>query len=97
MDKSIVRVHTISRDGLEVKLQGSFSVDCHIGEKEMVSGHLTTQDYEGGKGLHYAVLRIGKISIFTPSGADPTRDFLITLRDEINKIEQEIPVVEVAT
>ena len=96
MDKSIVRVHTISRDGLEVKLQGSFSVDCHIGEKEMVSGHLTTQDYEGGKGLHYAVLRIGKISIFTPSGAGPTRDFLVALRDEIDRIEQEIPVVEVA-
>jgi len=97
MDKSIVRVHTISRDGLEVKLQGSFSVDCHIGEKEMVSGHLTTQDYEGGKGLHYAVLRIGKISIFTPSGAGPTRDFLVALRDEIDRIEQEIPVVEVVT
>ena len=97
MDKSIVRVHTISRDGLEVKLQGSFSVDCHIGEKEMVSGHLTTQDYEGGKGLHYAVLRIGKISIFTPSGASPTRAFLVALRDEINRIEQEIPVEEVVT
>ena len=97
MDKSIVRVHTISRDGLEVKLQGSFSVDCHIGEKEMVSGHLTTQDYEGGKGLHYAVLKIGEVHLFTPSGADPTRAFLVALRDEINRIEQEIPVVEVTT
>jgi len=96
MDKSLINVHTVRSDGLEVKLQGSFAVNCHIGEKEEISGYLTTQDYDGGKGLHYAVLHIGSITLFTPSGADHTRDFLAALRDEINKIEQEIPVVEVA-
>ena len=72
-------------------------VDFHIGKKEVIYGCLTAARWEGGDGEPYAVLNIGPITIYTPSGADPTRDFLITLRDEINRIEQEIPVVEVAT
>ena len=72
------------------------SVDYHIEEESVISGRITTEHWEGGSGDPYAVLHIGPIAIFTLSGADPTRDFLVALRDEINKIEQEIPVVEVA-
>ena len=77
--------------------ESTIRVDFNIGEKEVIHGCLTTASWEGGSGEPYAVLHIGPITIFTPSGADPTRDFLVALRDEINKIEQEIPVVEVAT
>ena len=73
------------------------SVSYHIGKENVISGKITTEDWEGGNEYPYAVLDIGPITIFTPSGAGPTRDILVALRDEINKIEQEIPVVEVTT
>jgi len=77
--------------------EATIRVDYHTGKENVISGSITTASWEGGSGEPYAVLHIGPITIFTPSGADPTRDFLVALRDEINKIEQEIPVVEVAT
>ena len=73
------------------------SVSYHIGKENVISGKITTEDWEGASGEPYAVLHIGPITLFTPSGADLTRAFLVALRDEINKIEQEIPVVEVTT
>jgi len=73
------------------------SVDYHIGKESVISGRINTEHWEGGSGDPYAVLSIGPITLYTPSGADPTRAFLVALRDEINRIEQEIPVVEVAT
>ena len=76
--------------------ESTIRVDFNIGEKEVIHGCLTTASWEGGSGEPYAVLNIGSITIYSPSGADPTRDFLVALRDEINKMEQEIPVVEVA-
>ena len=78
-------------------MKGTFNVSYQVGDDDAIAGSITTESWEGGSGEPYAVLNIGPITIFTPSGADLTRAFLVALRDEINRIEQEIPVVEVAT
>jgi len=75
--------------------ESTIRVDYHTGKENMISGSIITESWEGGSGEPYAILHIGPITIYTPSGADPIRDFLVALRDEINKMEQEIPVVEV--
>ncbi len=77
--------------------ESTIRVDYHTGKENVISGSITTGNWEGASGEPYAVLHIGPITLFTPSGADPTRAFLVALRDEINRIEQEIPVVEVTT
>ena len=76
--------------------ESTIRVDYHPGKENVISGNITTGHWEGASGEPYAILNIGPITIFTPSGAEPTRDFLVALRDEINRLEQEIPVVEVA-
>ena len=49
----------------------TISVDYHTGKENVISGSITTGSWEGASGEPYAVLHIGPITLFTPSGADP--------------------------
>jgi len=93
--KSTIYVKNHGLGDPKLDLQGALDVTYHLGEEVPVSGYLTEADWEHGDGRHYAVISIGDLTIFTPHGNEATRNFLTDLRDAINLIEQEIPVMEV--
>jgi len=78
-------------------MRGTFDVGYQVGDDDAIAGYITHTKWEGDQMQPYAVLNIGNLTLFSPTGGDPTRAFLVALRDEIDRIEQEIPVVEVTT
>jgi len=64
------------------------TANLQVREGVLIDGEITTENWAGGNGDPYCVLRIGPITIFTQSGIDPVRDFLGRLRDEVDKVEQ---------
>lgn len=80
----------------KLDLQGIFDVSYFLGTEVPISGRLRKADWKHGDGRHYAVIEIGDLTIFTPHGAETTHNFLKDLRDVINLIEMEIPVMEVS-